>query len=338
MALRNISNLQQMSAHMHMMKQATIKPTIAHQVYNSENPANVNNGTTTSSGSIQIRTSSPISSSSGSELSGPANTVISPSKFMKAVHCSRRNNQQNKKQCVQHPPSIQNYVSMKELAYEKLRKQQSIEKELRQAFNINEAVIASDSLHSNGKLKVSIYNNMNHLSINIVEARDLKHLPHKFAETYVKCTMLPDQEKRFKKCQTGLVQPTVRERSNGKQSLVYKYDAKYSFEFDNASDMRNRLIVSVWCVYPSSSNQNKLEHFTLGCFSFKLKHLMKQSEPKGVWYHLLPLKFGLTRHIKCESKSGSGSKSNGSSQAWVSFMFYLFSSHFFSPKIEKKFL
>jgi hypothetical protein len=344
MALRNISNIQQQQE---LAKQANIKPIYMYNLsknqHNNEN-SNINkiqlqntNGSssTTSSGgsSIQIRTSSPISSSSsGSEISGPANTVISPSKFMKAVHMSRKNMQQlplhppppppssssssstttlkqksqANKQCIQHPPSIQNYVSMKELAYEKLRKQQSIEHDLKQAFNLNE-MNQNERLKSNGKLKISIYNNMNHLSINIMEGRSYRvnNSITNLLDTYVKITMLPDMEKRFKKCQTNAIKPHVYEKSNGKEIYNYKYDSKYSFEFDNVNDLRNRLIISVWSILPGHS-----KHQTIGLFSFKIKHLMKQVQPKPVWYHLLPLKYGLTKHLKCSNSKSSTSLNN----------------------------
>jgi hypothetical protein len=331
MALRNISNIQQQQQQ-ELAKQATIKSTFMYtlnlnQQHNNEN-SNLNkiqlqntNGSssTTSSGgsSIQIRTSSPISSSSsGSEISGPANTVISPSKFMKAVHMSRKTMQQplpkqkqqpsNNKQCVQHPPSIQNYVSMKELAYEKLRKQQSIEHDLKQAFNLNE-MNQNEKLKSNGKLKISIYNNMNHLTINIIEGRSYRvnNSNTNLLDTYVKVTMLPDMEKRFKKCQTNAIKPHVYEKSSGKEIYNYKYDSKYSFEFDNINDLRNRLIISVWAILPGHS-----KHQTIGLFSFKIKHLMKQVQPKPVWYHLLPLKYGLTKHLKCSNSKSSTSLNN----------------------------
>lgn len=336
MALRNISNIQQQLEL--ATKQANIKPTYMYTLnqnqpaHNNENSNNINklqlqntNGSssTTSSGgsSIQIRTSSPISSSSsGSEISGPANTVISPSKFMKAVHMSRKNMQQPivvkskqlqlqpvsnvaSKQCVQHPPSIQNYVSMKELAYEKLRKQQSIEHDLKKAFNLNE-MNQNEKLKSNGKLKISIYNNMNHLTINIMEGRSYRvnNTNSNLLDTYVKVTMLPDMEKRFKKCQTNAIKPHVYEKSSGKEIYNYKYDSKYSFEIDNMNDLRNRLIISVWSIVPGHA-----KHQTIGLFSFKIKHLMKQVQPKPVWYHLLPLKYGLTKHLKCSNSKSSTS-------------------------------
>ena len=65
----------------------------------SQQPTSLSPSTSLSSlaNSIQIRTSSPISTSSSSELSGPANCVISPSKFINAVHTSRKQQQQVQK-------------------------------------------------------------------------------------------------------------------------------------------------------------------------------------------------------------------------------------------------
>jgi len=241
----------------------------------------------------QIRTSSPISTSSGSTAE-----LISPSKFLRniqpsAVHNSRRT--QNYVPIYQQLPvhqqdvqqgfnSAANYVSMRDLAFEKLKKQQLIEADLKSTFKLNENQLNLEQLNSNrlrsmGKLKISIYNNCNHLTVHIVEGRSYKIQSN--LNTYVKVSMLPDPERRFVKYQTA-------------SCASLEYDTKFSFEIDRMNDLDNRLIISVW---------TPVNDTLIGCFSFKIKHLMSKTHPKPQWFHLLPLKYGLCKHIKVDKNN-----------------------------------
>ena len=338
-----------------LQQQQTIKPaTSAISICSTTSSS----ASTKSSSSIKIRTSSPISSSESSSSSssneyahvGPSNTTeISPSKFMKAVrnHKSRKSSQPMTSTQQQLP----HFVSMKELAFEKLKKQQLIEHDLKHTFNLHNQLNARQltqqvRLKSSGKLKCAIYNNLNHLTVHIIEARQLKSDPMSSSshlntipfDTYVKITMLPDVEQRFNKYQTPLTKclppqhhnqqaaKMMFSNSTGGSSLSslsnassnasstsnntnpttnaidftnnFYYDQKFSFEFDQMTDMNNRLIVSVW----------SHAHTLIGCFSFKIKHLLKSSRvanAKAAWYHLLPLKYGMSKHLVSKSEMNS---------------------------------
>jgi hypothetical protein len=279
---------------------------------------------TTSASSIQIRTSSPISSSD-SEQSGPANHVISPSKFMNAVHQSRAasikpnvNNYQQMHQQQQQQqhiiiPTMTNYASMKQLAYEKLRKQQAV---ANPQF-LNQVMDQQAKLKSMGKLKVATYNNLTHLTVHVVQGRSYKLVEPNEA-TYVKVNILPDEELSFTNIKTKSIKPSVLQ-SRGQSKQQYIYDSKFSFEIDQLNQGNNRLLLSVW-----SAKLDKL----IGCFSFKIKHLLQQNQqqnqmmqmftqkPKQTWYHLLPIKYGVSKHLKCQviKKTSSSVSSNGSSR------------------------
>lgn len=281
MALRNISN--NMNEQQHHFNYALIKP--INQMQLNDNYVKLTNcqqastssasSSSSTASSIQIRTSSPISSSDSSELSGPVN--ISPSKFLNAVHMSRKNTK----------PELKHYTSIKQLAFDKLRKQQALDNDLREHFNTNMNQLASDQkMKSMGKLKISIYNNVTHLTCHIVEARSLKiNTP---TPTFVKVSIIPDFHKSFSNIRTQSIKPSLNQ-TNGK--ISYLYDSKFSFETCQLSDLSNRIVISVWT-----------ESQMIGCFSFKLKHLIENQKPKYVWYHMLPLKFGLNKHLKCAVK------------------------------------
>jgi hypothetical protein len=279
---------------------------------------------TTSASSVQIRTSSPISSSD-SELSGPAKNVISPSKFMNAYHQSRTanvkpnvNNYQQIHQIQQQQqhikiPAMSNYASMKHLAYEKLRRQQAVSNE----HFLNQEVDHQAKLKSMGKLKVATYNNLTHLTVHVVQGRSYKLVESNEA-TYVKVNILPDEELSFTNIKTKSVKPTVSQAS-GQPKQQYVYDSKFSFEIDQLNQGNNRLLLSVWSA--------KLDTL-VGCFSFKIKHLLQQQQqhqnyqlphmytqkPKQTWFHLLPIKYGMSKHLKVQvvKKTSSSVSSNGS--------------------------
>ena len=70
------------------------------------------------------------------------------------------------------PQPLQHFVSMKELAFEKLKKQQLIEQDLKQTFNLHNQANSCQlnqnvKLKSNGKLKCAIYNNVFILFLNV---------------------------------------------------------------------------------------------------------------------------------------------------------------------------
>ena len=329
MALRNISNIhgQQIQDYYYTAKQATIRPT-SKPLTNNENTKNYvminpksacsSSSTSSSASSIQIRTSSPISTSSSSDLSGPAN--ISPSKFISACHQSRREQAQAQRQ-------LPHYVSIKELAFEKFKKQKLIETDLRDTFNLNnhlnnKQLVDNVKLKSYGKLKLSIYNNLNHLTVHVIEGRSFKLNDSNSTrpiETYVKITMLPDVEHRFRKCQTPITRSkhsvsmssltnsanstgSSAGASNSQSNLhlnQFNYDNKFSFEFDQA-DYNNRLIISVWGV----NCQEQFVDTLIGCFSFKIKHVMaKSTKAISQWYHVLPLKYGIGKHLRCSTSA-----------------------------------
>ncbi|RNA08430.1 Regulator of G- signaling 3 [Brachionus plicatilis] len=227
-----------------------------------------------SSTSVQIRTSSPISSSA-SDSSGPVN--ISPNKFLNAVHTSR------KCQAEQEPKA---HGYMKQLAFDKLRRQHAIEQDLKENLKHLRLCHQSDTIKSMGKIKLSIYNNFNHLTCHIMEARSLKCDP--LMGTYCKISVLPDLNKSFRNIRTKSIGLTY--NKSGKMS--YQYDSKFSFELCELNDFNQRIVLWV------CSHSNQL----IGCLTFKLKHVINQDKPRHVWYHLLPFKFGLSKHVKCSVK------------------------------------
>ena len=83
----------------------------------------------------------------------------------------------------------------------------------------------------------------------------------------------------------------------------FYYDNKFSFEFDQLVDLNNRLVISVWSVQHS--------HALIGCFSFKIKHLLNSTRianSKAAWYHLLPLKYGMSKHLVSKSEMKATSR------------------------------
>lgn len=246
---------------------------ISKPIYQSSLSSNSTHSSNSSS-SIQIRTSSPISSS-GSESNGPVN--ISPSKFINAVHTSRKSQAQI---------DLKQNFSMKQLAYDKLRRQQAIENDLKE--NLKTLKIPKDlqGLKSMGKIKLSIYNNFNHLTCHIIEARSLKC--DSSSGTYCKISVLPDITKSFSNIRTKTIGLSI----NKSGKLSYQYDSKFSFELCELNDLNQRIVIWI------CSHANQL----IGCLTFKLKHVINQERSKHIWYHILPFKFGLSKHVKCSVK------------------------------------
>jgi hypothetical protein len=300
--------------------------TVSTTASSSSSSATTASGTnsTSAASSVQIRTSSPISSSD-SELSGPANHLISPSKFMNAaVHRQSRtaivkpnvnNHQLLQQQQQQHHqpqqvkiPSMSNYASMRQLAYEKLRRQQAAQT---QPF-LNQDIDPQAKLKSMGKLKVATYNNLTHLTVHVVHGRSYKLVDSNEA-TYVKVNILPDEELCFTNIKTKSVKPSAADGQTSKPQYVY--DSKFSFEIDQLTQGNNRLLLSVW-----SAKLDKL----IGCFSFKIKHLLQQQQqqarqysqkPKQTWFHLLPIKYGVSKHLKVQvAKTAKVGSNAGSKQ------------------------
>lgn len=232
-----------------------------------------------STSSVQIRTSSPISSSDSSEASSSA-AIISPSKFINAVHTSRKKAQQQLE--------LKHYQSLKELAFEKLRKQQIYETNLKQHFNVqaDQLDLAAGKLKSNGKLKISAYANLSHLTVHVIEGAAYRG---ETGPTYVKLNQLPDA-KSSSLLKSKLVKLTDVSTSRPK----YVYNEKMSFETCHLNPA-NRLVFSVW---------NARDEM-IGCFSLRLKAVLNPTESSGkvraCWYHLLPVEYGLVKNVKCSS-------------------------------------
>lgn len=278
MALRNIlNNMPENSNYPNVALIKPLRPYAQSSVSSSSSSS--------SSSSIQIRTSSPISSSGSSDCSGPVN--ISPSKFLNAVHLSRKTTATTAKP---QEPQMKHYVSIKQLAFDKLRRQQALENDIREQFYSNPNLAVQDSkLRSMGKLKISIYNNVTHLTCHIVESRSLKLQSNPNQPTYVKLSILPDIYKSFNNIRTQTIKPKLNPSNN---KMSYQYDSKFSFELCQLNDLNTRIVLSVW------TQQEQM----IGCFSFKLKHVIDLQKPKYIWYHLLPLKYGLNKHLKCSVK------------------------------------
>lgn len=283
--------------------------------------------------SVQIRTSSPISTSSSCS-SGPANSIISPSKFMRAAQQNYHRSHQSRSSCrrptksndyydphciqQQHQqqmynPKLPHYFSMKEIAYQNLRRQQSTAKV--------QKLIASSStrqepLRSCGKLRVAAYKNSGLLTVHIIQGRHYRKLMQQIdptdtnklfcerigtSDTYTTVAMLPDPDCRLK-CKTAVI----------KDSRAPIYDDKFSFELDPLNDFNNRIVISVWRAAqthskPSIDNltaellgANTVYDELVGCFSFKIKHLVERGGFQPDWYHLLPFNYGIKKHLKCK--------------------------------------
>lgn len=140
------------------------------------------------------------------------------------------------------------------------------------------------STKCNGMIKVALYNNCGLLTVHLIQARNLKTAQNdNRCDTYARVTMLPDPEHRLK-CQTAII----------KDTLNPIFDEKFSFEFAD-EDYSNRLLISIWSKSHYSFNDS-----LVGCFSFKIKHLMKRVNTNVCsWYYLLPtLEIGQRKHYK----------------------------------------
>lgn len=80
----------------------------------------------------------------------------------------------------------------------------------------------------------------------------------------------------------------------------------YYSEFDE-NDFGNRLLISIWSKNPLQApcstlnpNQQIYNDYLIGCFSFKIKHLMKRDNMNVCsWYYLLPTyELGSSKHYK----------------------------------------
>ena len=288
MALRNISNMN-MKAGVFAIE---TKPLVAKNKKLTNQAANMFEDSFQSA--IQIRTSSPISSSSSSHMDFDGEH---PPFF--PVYPPQASEQQR-------APKMPKHVSIRELAYEKLRQQQQ------QPYQEPEP-----QMRSNGKLKLLAYNNFGHLTVHVIKGKHYRsaNVPLTSLDTYVRISMLPDHARRLKQCQTSL----VRHNFGSKRQLPVSYDEKFSFEVDSR-DYANRLVVSVWAksslsrpghsMLSSNSSGSSASSSSLlsesrtdqllGCFSFRIKHLMngKQSM-ESQWYHLLPEQVGIVKHFRC---------------------------------------
>ena len=176
---------------------------------------------------------------------------------MKAVRTNR--DHKSRKPAVV-PAPLHHFASMKELAYEKLKKQQLIEQDLKHTFNLqnhaNSRQLSQNvRLKSSGKLKCAIYNNLNHLTVHIIEARQLKVPNAAIAfDTYVKITMLPDVEQRFTKYQTPVTKCVSKLVSGGSLSSLSNASSSNSTSDSSlqTTGNANRLIQIVpmyFCIY-----------------------------------------------------------------------------------------
>lgn len=231
----------------------------------------------------QIRTSSPISSTTSDSFDAPPDGLFPPS------HQAR-------------------HLSIRELAYEKLRQQKTVEN--LQRFSSKESTNRHGDVKSNGKLKMLAYNNYGHMTVHVIKGKSYKIQ----GDTYVRINMLPDKDHFYKCSQTSL-------SKHSKRSDVTVYDEKISFEL-NQLCLHDRLCVSVWsksslstgpygnsvCSNTSSStSSSSLNNVSkssrdqlIGCFSFRIKSLMSShdsAEPH--WYHLLPESIGISKHFRC---------------------------------------
>lgn len=296
MALRNISNSMKQPMFYEQIANNRLKNKLSLSISSTSSDSTDND-----TNSAQIRTSSPISSSSSSHTDLFTQPPFNPIFKKKSPR-----------------KQVSKHVSIRELAYEKLKKQQQIEK-IRQQQQQHQ--IPVNNVRSNGKLKIAAYNNVGHLTIHIIKGRSYRSSNLKQKEstnTYVKLNMIPDIESRFQQCQTMLVQ---HQQVNKQQQESINYDEKFSFELNNQNNLNNRLVISVWSRHTiphqhinslsssassiSTSSSTSINNSNLiindeliGCFSFKIKNLIK--EPiSAQWYHLLPEQQGLNKHFRC---------------------------------------
>ncbi len=138
----------------------------------------------------QIRTSSPISSSTSDSFDAPPDAVFPAGK----------------------------HRSIRELAYKKLHKQKL---DSNNKTEKNPKILSPDCLRSNGKLKVFAYNNFGHLTVHIMKGKCYKIA----GDTYARIDMLPDQECFYKQHQTKILK-----QADYQSSESFNYNEKFSFE------------------------------------------------------------------------------------------------------------
>jgi len=330
MALRNISN----SMSQPLFNEQPVS-TGGRNMLKNKLSLSISSSTSSSSSdnetnSAQIRTSSPISSSSSSQADLFAPAPFNPV-FKKKKHDLPKIKSYDQPQ--PHRMLSSKHVSIRELAYEKLKKQQKqeqqkLQQQQQQHHNPQSAQV--NNIRSNGKLKIAAYNNVGHLTVHIIKGRSYRTSSLKTNETtdtYVKLTMLPDGENRFQQCQTMIVKHKPTSSQHNKHSAeTINYDEKFSFELSGQHiDLSQRLVISVWSRHTSVASQiphinslsssassistssstsiNNQSHMIIndqliGCFSFKIKNLMNEPiQPQ--WYHLLPEQQGLNKHFRC---------------------------------------
>jgi len=251
----------------------------------------------------QIRTSSPISSTTSDSFDAPPDGVF---------------------------PAVK-HVSIRDLAYKKLRQQQ-LEDRLKQ----NSDAGSSSHLKSNGKLKLLAYNNFGHLTVHIIKGKSYK-IP---GDTYVRIDMLPDQECFYKKNQTPLLKQTKNQTGTLNYDEKFSFEVIYlnqnicglskfhsasSFQV-NQVNSKDRICISVWSKFPlgpqfnsllsstshSSSSSNSSSSLVsndqfIGCFSFRIASIMRiaREASRPHWYHLLPESIGSHKHFRCHRSQKS---------------------------------
>ncbi|XP_059484635.1 uncharacterized protein LOC132202026 isoform X3 [Neocloeon triangulifer] len=153
-----------------------------------------------------------------------------------------------------------------------------------------------------GELKLSLYKNAGLLTVHVISATNLPQRdPGKPASAFVKICVLPK-----KGCDGGPIGETqrtnVRRPASGPAGCpIYRFDQKFSLEFDPEEKVANecRVLVSVW-LRPRAEKHRKSE--CVGCMSFGVDDVFKQ-DVRGSFLVLSP-STGRSQNVAVSKSSG----------------------------------
>ncbi|XP_025112214.1 uncharacterized protein LOC112574971 isoform X2 [Pomacea canaliculata] len=136
-------------------------------------------------------------------------------------------------------------------------------------------------LETEGQLKLSAYLNSGLLTIHIIQGRQFKSGWKPLCDSYVKVSIVPEDLDRKMRFKTRII-------SDSNSPL---FDEKFSLEL-NHNDENKRLLVSVW----HKDQTSGLSEF-LGCTSYGVRNIMRNTKEVNGWYYLLTEEVGRKKHL-----------------------------------------